>query len=77
MGDDQRHRLRMRRADMKEVNIQPVNFGRELRKAIEARLAGAPVISLGPVPANVLDPFQRRALAPVIDQFGLGPARVS
>ena len=42
MGDDQRHRFRMRRTDVQEVNVEPVNLVRELRKAIERALrAGA------------------------------------
>ena len=77
MGDDQRHRLGMLRADVQEVNAEPVDLGGELRKAIEFRLARAPVIFLGPIAADILDPLQRRALAPVVDQFGLRPARVA
>ena len=77
MGDDQRHRFRVRRADVQEMNVEPVDLGGELRKAIEPRLAPAPVVLLGPVAADVLDPLQRRALAPVVDQFGFGPARVA
>ena len=77
MGDDQRHRFRMRRADVQEMNVEPVDLGGELRKAIEARFARAPVVFLGPIAADVLDPFQRRALAPVVDQFGFRPARLA
>ena len=75
--DDQRHRFRMRRADMQEVNVEPVDFSGELRKAIEPRLALAPVVLFRPVAADVPDPFQRRALAPVIDQFSFRPACVA
>ena len=57
------------------MNVEPVDLGRELRKAIEARFPLAPIIGLGPVVADVLDPLQRRALAPVTDQFGFRPAR--
>src|SRR5882724_8611219 len=77
MGDDQRHGLRMRRAHVQEVNGQIVDVGRELREAIELRLAPAPVIFLGPIAADLLDPFERHALAPVADQLGLGPAGVA
>src|SRR5204862_7955041 len=44
---------------------------------IEPRLAPTPIILFGPITADVLDPFQRRALAPVLDQFGFRPARVA
>src|SRR5262249_35043957 len=76
MGDDQRHRPLMRRADMDEVNAKPVDLGRELRKAIERGLAFAPMVLLGPITADLLDPREWRALAPVVDRFGLRPARV-
>ena len=59
------------------MNVEPVDFGGELRKAIEPRLAPAPIILFRPIAADVLDPFQRRALAPVLDQFGFRPARVA
>lgn len=75
MGDDQRHRVRMRRTDMQEVNAETVDIGRELRKAIELRFSRAPVVLLGPVAADVLDPLQGGALAPVVDQLGFRPAR--
>ena len=77
MRDDQRHRFRMRRTDVQEMNVEPVDFGGELRKAIEPRLAPAPIVLFRPIAADVLDPFQRRALAPVLDQFGFRPARVA
>jgi hypothetical protein len=75
VGDDQRHRFRMRRADVQEVDVELVNPGLELGEAIEASLALAPIICLGPVVADILDPLQRRALTPVADQFGFRPAR--
>jgi len=43
-------------------------------EAIEERFPVAPIVVIGPVPANVLDPLQWHALAPVVDQFGLRPA---
>ena len=75
MGDDQRHRFRMRGADVQEVNAETVDLRRELAKAIEQRLAAAPIIVLRPIAADVPDPAERDALAPVVDEFGLGPAR--
>src|SRR5258708_4135694 len=74
MGDDQRQRLRMGRTNVEEMNVEPVDFSRELRKAIEQRLAAAPIIRFSPIAADLLDPFQRRALAPVVDQFGFRPS---
>jgi hypothetical protein len=44
MRDEQRHRARIRRADVAGMNVEPVDCGGELRKAIEPRLASAPII---------------------------------
>ena len=75
MGNDQRHRLGVRRTDVQKMDIEPVDPGRELGEAIEAGLSRPPVIFLGPIPADFLDPLQRRALAPVVDQFSFRPPR--
>ena len=55
---------------MSSPSISVVNW----LEAIEQRLAAAPIISLRPIAADVPDPAERDALAPVVDQFGLGPA---
>ena len=75
MCDDQRHGAGMRRAHVHEMDVEPVDFGDELREAIEQRFAASPIVRLGPIAADLLDPFARRALAPVADQLGLRPAR--
>src|SRR6476646_9111690 len=59
------------------MKVEPVDFGGELCKAIEPRLAPAPIVLFRPIAADVLDPFQRRALAPVLDQLRFRPARVA
>src|SRR5437879_1025325 len=64
----------MRRTNVQEVNVEPVNLRRELFEAIEQLLAATPIILLSPITADLLDPLQWRALAPVIDQFGFRPA---
>ena len=61
---------------MHKVNGKTVDLGRELREAIEQRFALAPIIVLGPIAADLLDPLQRHALAPVADRLGLQPAGV-
>ena len=55
--------------------IEPIDLGGELVEAVELRLARTPVIVGRPVAADLLDPFQRRALAPVANQLRLRPAR--
>src|SRR5579864_9112516 len=60
---------------MEEVDAEPVDLAGELVKAIELRLARAPIICIGPVLTDILNPSQRRALAPVVDQLRMRPAR--
>ena len=73
MGDDERHRLGMRRARVHEMDVKAVNLGGELLKPVESCLSTAPVVVFSPIPAYLLDPLQRRSLAPVINQLGLRP----
>ena len=75
VGDDERQRRGIFRAHMEEVDAQPVDLAGELVKAIELGLARAPIICIGPVLTDILNPSQRRALAPVIDQLRIRPAR--
>ena len=42
--DDERQRIFVLRADMDEVDVQPVDFGDEVRHGIEPRFDLAPVI---------------------------------
>src|SRR6185312_504215 len=55
---------------MDEVHAKTVDLGLELREAVEARFAGPPIIVLGPVAADLVDPPERNTLAPVVDQLG-------
>jgi hypothetical protein len=52
---------------MQEMDAEPVDPGRELRKPVKARLAATPIVPIGPIAANLVNPFQRRALAPIVD----------
>jgi len=52
---DQRQCIFMPRADMDEVDIQPVDFGDEVRYGVEPRLNFAPVIVTLPVAQNLPD----------------------
>ena len=57
MGDDQRHGPGVRRAHVEEMDVESVDLGGELREAIEQRFAAAPIVIVGPVPADLLDPL--------------------
>jgi hypothetical protein len=74
---DQRQRLGVRRTGVNEVHVEPVEGGDELVEAIQRGLACPPVVGLGPVAADVLDPGQRDALAPVVHHLGFRPPGMS
>ena len=74
VGHDERPRARLRRRDMEEVNIHPVDLRPELRDPVEACLARAPVVVLLPVVAQVAQVGQRHALGPVVHRLRLRPA---
>ena len=74
--DQQRHRVGVRRPVVDEVDVEPVDLGDELVEAVEAALASAPVVLVGPVRGELADVRERDALRPVVDQFTVGPAGV-
>jgi hypothetical protein len=57
---------------MDEVDIQPVDFGDEIRYGVEPRLDLAPVVIGLPIAQNLLDGLERRADRLEIDLLGLG-----
>src|SRR5262245_31272288 len=63
----------MRRAGVNEVDAQPVEHRRELRKAVELCFSRAPVVAGRPVAAEILYVAERYALRPVVHRFALGP----
>ena len=75
MRDDQRQRIRMLRADVDEVNVDAVDRRHELRQGIELRLRLAPVVAAAPVPNELLELRQLRALRLIGDGLLVGPAR--
>ena len=65
--DDQRQRIFVLRADVDEVDVQPVDLGDELRQGLELRLELAPVVLGRPVARERLHRRQLHALRPIID----------
>jgi hypothetical protein len=49
MRDDERQRVRVLRANVNEVNVQAVDFGHEIRQAVQSRLYLAPVVLYRPI----------------------------
>ena len=73
VGHHEWARCSMWRSLMDEVNVDAIDGGDELVEAVQSRLSIAPVVLVAPIAAHVLDPGQRRALAPVVDGLGVGP----
>jgi hypothetical protein len=72
---DQRHRVLVRRLHVDEVDVNPVDLGRELRDRIQFRLALAPVVIGCPVAGELLDHRRLHALRPIGDEIRRRPAR--
>src|SRR3954471_20598097 len=71
--DDERKRVLMPRADVDEVDVQPVDLGQEVRQAVQPGLALAPVVVRPPVAGELLHGRERHALRVVVDRLRLGP----
>src|SRR5439155_24767625 len=67
MGDDERQRIFMFRADMNEMNIQSIDLGDEVRHGIQPRFTLAPVVMRLPVAQKLLNGLERYALRIVGD----------
>jgi hypothetical protein len=72
--DDKRQGRGVRRANVDEVDTEPIDHRAELRQRIQPRLGGTPVVSVGPVAAEVLQIGEWDALRPVLDRLALGPS---
>ena len=75
VGHDQRQRVLVTRLDVDEVDVDPVDGGRELRQRIQLGLALAPVVVGGPVAGERLHRGRLHALGPIVHQLLAGPAR--
>ena len=73
MGHDQRHRVRMTRTDVSELDVEPVDLGDELRQGIQLRLGLAPVVIRSPIADERLDLVQLHALGLIGDSLPVGP----
>src|SRR5262249_16834052 len=66
--------IRMFRANVNEMNVQPVDFGDELRQSVEGALALAPVVIRSPVVRECLSDGELDALCCVRDRFAVWPS---
>ena len=65
----------MPRPDVDEVDVDPVDLGRDLRQRVELRLGLAPVVVRRPVAREFLQRRELHALRPIFDELLVGPAR--
>ena len=68
-------RVLMLRADVNEVDVEPVDLGDELRQGVQFRLALAPVVVRRPNTRECLNRRELHALRLISDGLPLGPAR--
>jgi hypothetical protein len=52
MGENDREGVWVRRADMEQVDAEPIEFGAELGQAVQPLLGGLPVVAVGPIAAE-------------------------
>src|SRR5215470_9479984 len=71
--DDERQRLLVLRANVNEVNIEPIDLGDELRESVQPRLALAPVVFGRPVARELLNRRELHALRRIRDRFPVRP----
>ena len=77
MRHDQRQGVRVTRADVDEVNVEPVDLGHELRERVQLRFCLSPVVLGAPVADELLQFRELYALRPVIDRLPVRPSRRS
>src|SRR2546426_11567307 len=65
----------MTRADVYEMNVEPIDRGHELRQGIQLRLRLPPVVARPPVANERLQLFQLDALRSIGNRFAVGPPR--
>ena len=71
--DDQRQRVLVLRANVNEVDVEPIDLGDEVRQGVQLRLALAPVVVGRPVARELLHHREPHALRVVADRLALGP----
>ena len=75
MRHDQRHRIRMTRADVDEMNGHAINRCHELRQGVKLGLGFSPVVVRSPITHQLLQFCELYALRLIIDCLSVGPSR--
>src|SRR4051794_6355498 len=74
VGHDHRQRILMLRANVNEMNIQPVDLGDELRQGVDPSFDFPPVVIRCPVARELLDGCQLHTLGLVANRLPFRPA---
>lgn len=75
MRHDQRQSIGVLRANVNEVNVEPVDLGHELRAGVQLGLCLAPVVLGPPVADDLLHFRELYTLRAVVDRFAIRPPR--
>jgi len=73
--DDERQRAVMLRADMDDVDVDPIDLGDELRKGLQSRLHPAPVVVRRPMASEFPHRRELHTLRPIRDGLAFRPPR--
>ena len=73
VGDDERQRIFMFRTNVNEMNIQPIDFGDEIRQGVQLGLDLAPIILGRPIAGECLRRCQLHALGRIGNGFPIRP----
>jgi len=71
--DDERQGIVMLRANVNEMNVEPIDLGDELREGVQSRLALAPIVFGRPVARELLNRRELHALRRIRDRFPVRP----
>ena len=74
VGDDERQRIRLGRADVQEVDRLAIDRGGELGEPVQHRLVRPPVVVRAPILGQLLQVSERHAPAPAHAGRSRGPA---
>ncbi len=73
MRDDERQGVVMFRANVNEMNVEPIDLGHEMRQGLQFRFALAPIVVRPPISHEFLHRRELHALRLIRDRFPFGP----
>ena len=73
VGDDERQRIFMFGTNVNEMNVQPIDFGDEVRQGAFSLFDLAPIVICRPIAGQCLRRRELHALRLIRDRFPVGP----